>query len=48
MATTRDTWADAYRKKWTCDKVTWGTHSVDCYPGGCPFPVYTKDAEKVT
>jgi nitrate reductase alpha subunit len=27
-------WADAYRQKWTWDKVSWGGHSVDCYPGG--------------
>ncbi len=36
-------WEDIYRKKWTWDKVTWGTHLVDCYPGGCSFRVYTKD-----
>ncbi|MEK7248733.1 MAG: molybdopterin-dependent oxidoreductase, partial [Chloroflexota bacterium] len=36
-------WEDLYRKKWTWDKVTWGTHLVDCYPGGCSFHVYTKD-----
>ena len=38
-------WADTYRKKWTWDKVTWGSHSVDCYPGGCPWRVYTKDGK---
>ena len=38
-------WADAYRKKWTWDKVTWGSHAVDCYPGGCPWRVYTKDGK---
>jgi DMSO reductase family type II enzyme molybdopterin subunit len=27
--------------------VTWGTHSVDCYPGGCPWRVYTKDGKIV-
>src|SRR3990172_5536235 len=36
-------WEDLYRQKWTWDKVTWGTHLVDCYPGGCSFRVYTKD-----
>ena len=36
-------WEDLYRKKWTWDKVTWGTHLNDCYPGGCSFHVYTKD-----
>ena len=35
-------WEDLYRKKWTWDKVTWGTHLVDCYPGSCSFRVYTK------
>ncbi len=38
-----DGWEDLYREKWTWDKVTWGTHLVDCYPGGCSFRVYTKD-----
>ncbi len=36
-------WEDIFRKKWTWDKVTWGTHLNDCYPGGCSFRVYTKD-----
>jgi len=40
-------WADAYRKKWTWDKVSWGSHSVDCYPGGCPWRIYTKDGKIV-
>ena len=40
-------WADAYRKKWSWDSVTWGSHSVDCYPGGCPFRVYVKDGKVV-
>ncbi len=39
------TWADRYRSKWTWDAVTWGGHEVDCYPGGCPFRVYTKDGK---
>jgi DMSO reductase family type II enzyme molybdopterin subunit len=47
MATTKAPWADAYRNKWTWDKVTWGSHSVDCYPGGCPFHVYVKDGKIV-
>jgi DMSO reductase family type II enzyme molybdopterin subunit len=38
-----DSWEDLYRNKWTWDKVTWGTHLVDCYPGGCSFHVYSKD-----
>jgi DMSO reductase family type II enzyme molybdopterin subunit len=36
-------WADRYRDKWKWDSVTWGTHAVDCYPGGCPFRVYARD-----
>ena len=36
-------WTDLYRQKWTWDKVTWGTHLIDCYPGSCLFRVYTKD-----
>ena len=43
--TQQGAWADAYRKKWTWDKVTWGSHSVDCYPGGCPWRVYSKDGK---
>ena len=27
--------------------MTWGTHSVDCYPGGCLFRVFTKDGKVV-
>ncbi|MFQ5507221.1 MAG: molybdopterin-dependent oxidoreductase, partial [Planctomycetota bacterium] len=47
MAETDASWADRYREKWTWDSVTWGTHSVDCYPGGCPFRVYTKNGRIV-
>jgi DMSO reductase family type II enzyme molybdopterin subunit len=47
MAQITGQWADAYRKRWTWDKVTWGSHSVDCYPGGCPWRVYTKDGKVV-
>ena len=38
-------WADRYRESWTWDSVTWGSHAVDCYPGGCSFRVYTKDGK---
>ncbi|MEE8347852.1 MAG: molybdopterin-dependent oxidoreductase, partial [Dehalococcoidia bacterium] len=38
-------WADRYRDKWKWDKITWGSHSVDCYPGGCPFRVYVRDGK---
>jgi DMSO reductase family type II enzyme molybdopterin subunit len=40
-------WADRYRDKWKWDKVTWGSHAVDCYPGGCPFRVYTRNGKIV-
>ncbi len=36
-------WEDLHRKEWNWDKVTWGTHLVDCYPGNCLWRVYTKD-----
>ena len=29
------------------DKCTWGTHRVNCYPGTCPFKVYSKDGKVV-
>ena len=32
-----------YRENTTWDSVHWGTHCVDCYPGGCPMRVYVKD-----
>jgi len=47
MSQTSGKWADAYRSKWTWDKVTWGSHSVDCYPGGCSWHVYSKDGKIV-
>jgi anaerobic selenocysteine-containing dehydrogenase len=34
---------DSYRDRWTWDHVSWGCHAVDCYPGGCPWRVYTRD-----
>jgi len=46
-ASEQKTWADRYRDKWKWDKVTWGSHSVDCYPGGCPFRVYVRDGKIV-
>jgi len=45
MAGTNGAWADGYRKKWTWDKVAWGSHSVDCYPGGCPWRIYVRDGK---
>ncbi len=34
---------DIYKQKWQWDRVVWGTHCVDCYPGNCPYRVYIKD-----
>ncbi|MHB8375864.1 MAG: molybdopterin-dependent oxidoreductase [Dehalococcoidia bacterium] len=42
-ARTYSSFEDLYRQKWTWDRVTWGTHLVDCYPGSCSWRVYTKD-----
>ena len=41
-ARTYSTFEDLYREKWTWDRVTWGTHLVDCYPGSCSWRIYTK------
>ncbi|MFQ5666128.1 MAG: molybdopterin-dependent oxidoreductase [Candidatus Binatia bacterium] len=38
---------DTYRNAWKWDKVTWGCHAVDCYPGGCPWRVYSRDGKIV-
>ncbi len=36
-------WEGLHRNEWKWDKVTYGTHLVDCYPGNCLWRVYTKD-----
>ncbi|MBI5118691.1 molybdopterin-dependent oxidoreductase [Candidatus Poribacteria bacterium] len=36
-------WESLHRDEWKWDKVTYGTHLVDCYPGNCLWRVYTKD-----
>ena len=38
---------DRYRDRWKWDKVSWGCHAVDCYPGGCPWRVYSRDGKVV-
>jgi DMSO reductase family type II enzyme molybdopterin subunit len=38
---------ERYRNRWKWDKVTWGCHAVDCYPGGCPWRVYSRDGKIV-
>src|SRR3990170_4676666 len=32
---------------WAWDNCTWGTHRVNCYPGGCPYRVYAKDGKVI-
>ena len=32
-----------YRQRFSWETVGWGTHCVDCYPGGCPMRVFVKD-----
>ncbi len=36
-------WEGLHREEWKWDRVTYGTHLVDCYPGNCLWRVYTKD-----
>ena len=36
-------WEALHRDEWTWDRVTYGTHLVDCYPGNCLWRVYTRD-----
>jgi len=38
---------ERYRKIWRWDKVVWGSHCVDCYPGNCPIRVYVRDGKVV-
>jgi DMSO reductase family type II enzyme molybdopterin subunit len=45
MTANFEDWEERYRNMWKWDKVTWGSHSVDCYPGGCPFRVYSKNGK---
>jgi anaerobic selenocysteine-containing dehydrogenase len=37
------TWEDVYRQEWTWDKVAWGTHCINCYPGNCLYRIYVRD-----
>jgi len=36
-------WDDIYRAEWTWDRITFGSHTNGCSPGGCPFYVYSKN-----
>ena len=38
---------DRWRERWRWDGVSWGCHAVDCYPGGCPWRVYSRDGKIV-
>ncbi len=34
-----------YRDRFTFDRVAWGSHCIDCYPGNCPYRVYLRDGK---
>ncbi|MBI5117274.1 molybdopterin-dependent oxidoreductase [Candidatus Poribacteria bacterium] len=36
-------WESLHRDEWKWDRITYGTHLVDCYPGNCLWRVYAKD-----
>ena len=38
-----DAWEDVYRDQWRWDRVTWGSHTNQCFPGGCSFRVFARD-----
>ncbi|NNN20499.1 MAG: hypothetical protein HKL80_00660, partial [Acidimicrobiales bacterium] len=40
-----DSTEGSYRTRWSWEKVGWGTHCVDCYPGNCPYRVYVRDGK---
>ena len=47
-ASTENTaWANAYRDKWKWDRVSWGSHCVDCYPTNCTYRVYSRDGRVI-
>lgn len=33
---------DRYRQRWTWDRVTWGTHCLNCL-ATCPYRAYSRD-----
>ena len=37
---------DRYRSRWTWDRVTWGTHCLNCL-GACPYHVFVRDGRIV-
>ena len=36
-------WEDVYRDEWRWDRISWGSHTNQCFPGGCSFRVYSRD-----
>ncbi|MDA8365335.1 MAG: molybdopterin-dependent oxidoreductase, partial [Actinomycetota bacterium] len=36
--------ADGYRSRWTWERVTWGTHCLNCL-AGCPYRVFSRDGQ---
>ena len=38
-----DSWEDVYRNEWRWDRVSWGSHTNQCFPGGCSFHVHSRD-----
>ena len=36
--------ADGYRSRWTWERVTWGTHCLNCL-AGCPYRVFSRNGE---
>jgi DMSO reductase family type II enzyme molybdopterin subunit len=47
MSKVQGDWAEAYRRRWTWERVAWSSHNVDCYPSGCPLHAYVKDGKIV-
>ena len=39
--------AGQYEDRMQWDRVSWGTHCADCYPGNCPMRVYVRDGKIV-
>lgn len=35
------------RQYWNWDQCRWGTHRVNCLPGGCPFRVYAREGKVI-
>jgi DMSO reductase family type II enzyme molybdopterin subunit len=44
-ASKREATESAYRDRFKFDRVSWGSHCIDCYPGNCPYRVYVRDGK---